>query len=337
MRMKENFSERLGSAATGDTRHIKYVFVDVVRFSTDRSVEAQNDIVDTLNTACTQAFQELIPEGEVIYVPTGDGICVAIIDPKAKYDAHVSFALNVLSRIDAHNESLTSSKNFIHHMRRFELRIGISENVDSIVKDINGNRNVAGNGVTSAQRVMALADGRQILLTDAAFKTLHGHEKYMDAFQRFKAVVKHDQPLDVYQFIQTGIAGLNVDIPWAFRNREPIEDQFEACLRENPSTAGQVRCTMEAAEMWEGEIKRRLFHLAGSLPEDQRPVLEKAQRAWTRYQKAELEFSATFYSKMQGTMWRPIRAARHHDVSRDRGRDLGMYLGSVAEQELITE
>ncbi len=27
MRMKENFSERLGSAATGDTRHIKYVFM----------------------------------------------------------------------------------------------------------------------------------------------------------------------------------------------------------------------------------------------------------------------------------------------------------------------
>lgn len=330
--MKESLSARLDSAAIGDTRHIKYVFVDIVRFSRDRSVEAQNDIVDTLNSACTQAFQDLLPGGEVIYVPTGDGICAAILDPKAKYDAHMSFALNVLSRIDAHNQSLATSRNSMNYMRRFELRIGISENVDTIVRDINGNRNVAGNGVTSAQRVMALAEGRQILLTDAAFKTLHAHEKYMNAFQRFKAVVKHDQPIDVFQFVQAGCTGLNVDIPWAFRNREPIEDQFEACLRENPSTAGQVRCTMEAAEMWEGEINRRLFDLVRNLREDQRPVLDKAQRAWARYQKAELEFSATFYSKMRGTMWRPIRAARHHDISRDRGRDLGMYLDSVAEQ-----
>src|SRR5256885_17257794 len=103
--MKENVLEATTSAAVGDTRHIKYVFADIVRFSTNRSVEAQTDIVEALNAACTQAFENLIPGGEVIYIPTGDGICVAIIDSKAAFDAHIVFAIELLARLDEHNKT----------------------------------------------------------------------------------------------------------------------------------------------------------------------------------------------------------------------------------------
>src|SRR5437660_7401161 len=97
------------------------------------------------------------------------------------------------------------------------------------------------------------------------------------------------------------------------------------------STGGQVRCTMEAAEKWQAEVNYRLSELTKKLPENQRALLDKAHRAWSRYQKTELEFSAGFYSLMRGSMWRPIRAARHHDIVRERGRDLGAYLASIGE------
>lgn len=331
--MKKLTPHRPEVVIAGETRHIKYVFVDVVQFSTDRSVEAQNDIVETLNRACINSFQALIPNGEVIYIPTGDGICVAILDVRAKYDAHLTFARNLLARLAIHNEEVVSSAaQGTGYMRRFEIRIGISENVDNIVKDINGNRNVAGVGVTLAQRIMSLADGGQILLSDGAYQTLRVREKYMDGFERFKAVVKHGTPLDLYQFKQLGNRGLNVEIPSIFRNREPIEDELDACLREHYSTVGQVNCIREATERWESEITNRLYQLTNKLPDEQRTLLDKSQRAWARYKKAQLEFAEEFYSKMRGTMWRPVRAGLAHSLLKERGRELAIYSELVDEQ-----
>src|SRR6266498_1069850 len=320
------------AARVGDTRHIKYVFVDVVEFSMGRSVEAQNEIVQTLNAACIETFNELIPNGEVIYIPTGDGICVAILDVRAKYDAHLTFAAALIARIDQHNERLaTAATKATSYMRRFQIRVGISENVDNIVLDVNGRKNVAGNGVTTAQRVMALADGMQILVSANAYQSLHTHERYLTALRHFKAVIKHGESLDVYQFVQPSTA-VSTETPLAFRDREPIEEQLNICLRENPSTAGQVQCVREATESWETEVYHRFNALLGRAPVKQKPVLEKAHRAWTRYIKAELAFSAAFYSRMQGTMWRPIRASRHHELVRERGRDLVTYLELANEQ-----
>lgn len=331
--MKKSDFGRSKKAIVGQTRHIKYVFVDVVRFSTDRSVEAQNDIVETLNRVCADAFQALIPKGEVIYIPTGDGICVAILDVRAEYDAHLTFGLALLAQLAIQNDQAVSSSNReTGYMRKFDVRVGISENIDNIVKDINGRRNVAGVGVTLAQRVMSLADGGQILLSDGAYQTLRVREKYMDGFTHFKAVEKHGKPLDVYQFTQTGNPGLNTEVPGAFRNRERIEDELDACLRENPSTAGQVRCMREATDRWQEEMLDRLHQLTHRLDEKQRGLLDKAQRAWAKYKKAELEFAGEFYSKMRGTMWRPIRAGLSYSLLKERGRALATYSDLVDEQ-----
>ncbi|HEX4630599.1 MAG TPA: lysozyme inhibitor LprI family protein [Chthoniobacterales bacterium] len=312
-------------AVTAETRHIKYAFVDIVRFSTGRSVEAQNDIVDTLNAACKVACRSIIPNGEVIYVPTGDGICVAIIEGRARYDAHLLFAQSMLEQLALHN---TSADN----MRQFEVRIGLSENVDSIVQDINGNRNVAGMGVTLAQRIMSLADGGQVLLSRAVYETLHVRERYMNSFVHFTAVIKHGARLDVYQFVESNQKGLDNGVPDIFRHREPIEDRLDTCLGESPSTADQMRCIRQAIEGWEAEIDNRLFELSAQLDDAQRELLSKTQKAWVRYKNAELRFGEAFYSKMRGTMWRPIRADLPHALLKERGGSLGAYRDSVSEQ-----
>ena len=72
-------------------------------------------------------------------------------------DSHLSLALRIVAAVAEHNRDESSP------MRKFDVRLGINENVDNVLADINGRRNVAGDGISMAQRIMDKADGGQIL------------------------------------------------------------------------------------------------------------------------------------------------------------------------------
>jgi class 3 adenylate cyclase len=212
--------------AAAATKRIKYVFLDVVAFSQGRSVEAQTQIIVALNEAVKGAVADAsIIDAQVIYLPTGDGICAAILDSDAPYDAHLTVALGVLKRIRDHNAQAADK------MREFDVRIGLNENVDNMVTDINGMASVAGAGINAAQRAMSLADGGQIIATSSVYETLRHREQYMDAFTPYDATVKHDERIRVYQYVVPGHAGLNMGIPSVFAQPSKPErhlDLFEA-------------------------------------------------------------------------------------------------------------
>src|SRR5438105_13681041 len=75
-----------------ETRHVKYIFADVVGFTEGRTVDAQVEIIGTLNKAFATALDGL----NAIFLPTGDGICAGIIAMNAPADAHLQGALAVL-------------------------------------------------------------------------------------------------------------------------------------------------------------------------------------------------------------------------------------------------
>ena len=85
--------------------------------------------------------------------------------------------------------------------------------------DINGSRNVAGDGINMAQRIMSLADGNQILVSSSVFATLGIREKYFHlSFRELpRTKIEHGIELSTYQFIGSDCVGLNVDIPNHFR------------------------------------------------------------------------------------------------------------------------
>src|SRR5687768_3731812 len=125
----------------------KYIFLDVVDFTRSRSVEAQSDIVHSLNQIVKSSVDDnSIPDENRIFLPTGDGICVALLNIEClqniepAYDSHLRIALGILKRLEEHNASIEDAQ------RKFNVRIGINENIDNVVIDINGNRNVAGDG-----------------------------------------------------------------------------------------------------------------------------------------------------------------------------------------------
>jgi len=194
------------------TASAKYVFLDVVGFSRNRSVEAQADIIVALNGLVLAAVSALsLTEEHLLLLPTGDGICIGILNVDEPFDVHVTLALDILRRLEEYNRETRGAR------RQFALRLGVNANVDNLVTDVRGNRNIAGAGINNAQRIMSAADGNQILVGQSAFDVLSHREKYDGKFRPLTAQAKHGVRLPVYQLIGPGFPGLNTDLPIAFR------------------------------------------------------------------------------------------------------------------------
>ena len=152
-----------------------------------------------------------------ILIPTGDGMCIALISHELPYDIHMQLGLSVIKRLAIFN----SAK--INESRRFQVRIGINQNTDILVTDINDRLNVAGAGINMAARIMDKADGNQILTSRAVFDELQPSEKYMDRFHEFHATAKHGVRFPVYQLRGDEYTGLKSETPSEFVKEDKPE------------------------------------------------------------------------------------------------------------------
>jgi hypothetical protein len=169
-----------------ETAIIRYVFLDIVDFSVNRTVEAQSEIITVLNNIVLNAIaDQALPGESVLYLPTGDGICICIINQIYPYDIHMQISINILTRLEKHNNSEDDAR------RRFKLRIGINENQGNLIIDINGQKNVAGLGVNTAQRIMSAADPLQINVGESVYERLSQREAYNQRFRKRITEVKH--------------------------------------------------------------------------------------------------------------------------------------------------
>lgn len=299
-----------------ETRHVKYAFADVVDFSVDRTVEAQVEIIAALNAAFKEAARSL----EVIFLPTGDGICAGIIEPNTTADAHIQLALHVLYHI--HKWSEGSPLN-----RRCTVRFGINESVDSIVTDINGQRNLAGAGINQTQRLMNIADGNQIVVGRAAFETLHVHDDYAEAFREIRTEVKHGQVVTAYQFVRDGLPSLNTKVPHVVQRMDPIDLNMTTALSDhkNFSTSGQIHCVHEATEEWNSRMESVLAEIIRNCTQEQAMQLRKTQAAWENYRSQEMTWLGELRSTVHGSMYRVFAADIDLQLVRRRAKALCGY------------
>ncbi|HEX8128479.1 MAG TPA: hypothetical protein VF527_05205, partial [Pyrinomonadaceae bacterium] len=194
-----------------------YVFLDVVDFSL-RDVGAQADIVKELNAVVRAALERRrdIPDDKKILLPTGDGICISLqANERMDFDVYMQLALHIIRQLHDRTQSPAAST------PAFALRTGIDANNDIEVIDINGTRNMAGAGINMTQRIMGLADGNQIMVSQTIHSLLKNHAAYPPAsFREFQTTVKHDEPVTVYQYVdeQHVPNGLNIDVPKTLRN-----------------------------------------------------------------------------------------------------------------------
>lgn len=135
---------------------------------------------------------------------------------ESKFDIQMIVALGILEKIHHYNEKQNDE------MRQFNVRIGINENVDNVIEDINGRRNVAGSGINLASRIMDNADGGQILVSQAVYDILHVREKYTDAFKSYSATIKHGIEIPVHQYIKDGHIGLDTKTPSSLSSEKTV-------------------------------------------------------------------------------------------------------------------
>lgn len=198
----------------------KYIFLDVVQFST-RSAEAQSEIVHQLNVLVRQALESCeVKVDDRILIPTGDGLCIALISQQLPYDIHIQLASVIVASLNEYDEKETNES------RRFQVRIGINQNTDIMVKDINERDNLAGAGINMASRIMDKADGSQILISQTVHDELQPSEKYMGNFKPFEARGTHGLTFRLYQYVAKDCPGLNCETPSEFVKKTAAEPKL---------------------------------------------------------------------------------------------------------------
>ncbi|MDO9012764.1 MAG: adenylate/guanylate cyclase domain-containing protein [Gallionella sp.] len=129
-----------------------------------KSVSGQISLKDRFNTYLSEAIHD-VPVADRIILDTGDGAAVNFL-------GDVESALTAALRLRA---SLLNEDPYLEP--QLLVRIGINLGPVRLVRDINGQPNIVGDGINVAQRVMGFADASQILVS----------RSYYDAVSRLSA------------------------------------------------------------------------------------------------------------------------------------------------------
>lgn len=127
------------------------LFLDIIEYS-KKSVTGQISLKERFNTYLSNAIHD-VPVADRIILDTGDGA-----------------AINFLGDVeDALKSALSMREAMLNEDPNIDppllVRIGINLGPVRLVRDINGQPNIVGDGINVAQRVMGFADASQILVS----------------------------------------------------------------------------------------------------------------------------------------------------------------------------
>ena len=215
---------------------VRYVCIDIVNFSVGRTIEAQTWMIQSLNRVVRLAIASMeVDAGRVLCLPTGDGVCVCLIDLADPFDLDIRIALSVLEQLYGLSLVQTSSE------RRFAVRIGLNENQDNLVTDIGGGLNVVGLGINSAHRIMSLAGPFQLFMGVSVHARLSQRALYRDHLHAVDAIVKHGERMLSYAYHDPALSCFAAAPAPRRREREAEAARVSAALVQLPLGSGQRR------------------------------------------------------------------------------------------------
>jgi len=134
------------------------LFLDIVEYS-QRSVAEQIALKERFNAVLTEAIVGVATDDRII-LDTGDGAAVSFLgDPEDTLFAGMSL------RDAVAGQDLTSGP-------QLQIRVGVNLGPVRLVKDINGQPNIIGDGINVAQRVMSFAEPGQILVSRSYYDVM---------------------------------------------------------------------------------------------------------------------------------------------------------------------
>ncbi len=176
------------------------LFVDIVGYS-KLLISRQSELLRELNdiVSNTKQFRAAEEEGELIRLPTGDGMALVFRDhPEAPAQCAVEIS-----------QALKSHPN-IH------LRMGVHSGPVNRVVDVNQRANIAGAGINVAQRVMDCADAGHILLSKHVSEDLEQYDHWRPLLHELgECEVKHGIRISIVNLCSEEIG--NAQLPTKFK------------------------------------------------------------------------------------------------------------------------
>jgi class 3 adenylate cyclase len=178
------------------------LFLDIVDYSL-RSVAEQIALKERFNAVLTQAIAGVATDDRII-LDTGDGAAVSFLgDPEDTLFAGMSL------RDAVAGQDVTTGP-------QLQIRVGVNLGPVRLVKDINGQPNIIGDGINVAQRVMSFAEPGQILVSRSYYDVMARlSEDYAKLFHYEGAKTdKHVREHEVYA-ISSAPSNLRRTVPVA--------------------------------------------------------------------------------------------------------------------------
>jgi len=143
---------------TNRTLLCSVLFLDIVGY-TQYTVAEQIALKERFNAVLTDAIAGVATDDRII-LDTGDGAAVSFLgDPEDTLFAGMSLRDAVVG------QDATSSPQLV-------IRVGVNLGPVRLVKDINGQPNIIGDGINVAQRVMSFAEPGQILVSRSYYDVM---------------------------------------------------------------------------------------------------------------------------------------------------------------------
>src|SRR5688500_5428572 len=134
------------------------VFIDIVEYSRKPVVE-QIELKDRFNALLSEALRGVAVNDRII-LDTGDGAAISFIgDPEDALFVATGLRDDIAARSKPSEAELST-------------RMGINLGPVRLVRDINGQPNIIGDGINVAQRVMSFARPGQVLVSRSYYEVV---------------------------------------------------------------------------------------------------------------------------------------------------------------------
>jgi len=167
--------------SAGRTLVCSVLFLDIADYS-QRPVAEQLQLKQAFNQALAAALEQVAPRDRII-LDTGDGAAVTFMgDPEDALFAAMAM------------RDLAAS---------VPVRLGVNLGPVRLVKDLNGQMNIIGDGINVAQRVMSFADPGQLLVSRSFYEVVSCLSRdYMNLFRHEGSRTdKHVREHEVYSVV----------------------------------------------------------------------------------------------------------------------------------------
>ncbi len=162
------------------------VYIDIVEYS-KKPVNEQIAVKERFNSLLTDAIKDISINDRII-LDTGDGAAISFLgDPEDALFVAMSFRDDLAERIDEIGLDL-------------RVRIGINLGPVKLLKDINNQPNLIGDGINVAQRIMSFAEPGQLLVSRSYYEIVSClSQEYAKLFEYQGARAdKHIREHDIY-------------------------------------------------------------------------------------------------------------------------------------------